>query len=138
MIPVALVPRRVPLVPCAALAHGAVARRLADRLLRRDAAALLRVTGVAGSDLLLVLAEAAELPWVDGVVYLGREPTAPALLLPTTMTVSCPAPLLERRLIAEGFAAPIAVAGPPLLAVSAAAARPIAYAELLGWRGVAA
>jgi MoxR-vWA-beta-propeller ternary system domain bpX5 len=28
----------------------------------------------------------AELPWVDGIVYLGRDPEAPRLLLPTHST----------------------------------------------------
>ena len=128
---VTLVPRPTPLVPAAALATGPAARALAARLLAREPAALLRLAGVAGDDLLAVLGDAGDLPWVDGIVYLGREPSAPALFLPTTLTTSAPPPLVERRLIAEGLAAPIVLCA--ALVLSAAPARAIAHAELARW-----
>ena len=34
------------------------------------------------SDLPTMLGAAEALPWVDGVIYLGRDPRAPSLLLP--------------------------------------------------------
>jgi hypothetical protein len=100
------------------------------------------LSGVAASGLLVVLGEAGELPWVDGSVYLGRDPEAPALLLPTTHEPALPLPLVERALLARSGGAagvswvspPYAVlVGPPLLA-SVQAARPIIRRVLSAWR----
>lgn len=118
-------------------ARGEAARALARRLLVRDDEALARLSGVAGPELLVVLGVAADLPWVDGAVYLGRDADAPALLLPTTREPSVPPVLAERALIARGqalnAAPPLAVfLDPPLLA-STQAARPILRATLQSW-----
>lgn len=82
-------PRDVPLAPVAAAARGPAARRLAARV----------PTGagvVAGKDVLVVLS--AEL-WIDGIIYLGRDPAAPGLLLPTALLPGLPVDLLERALL---------------------------------------
>lgn len=91
--------REPPLVPCAVAASGDAAHRLAQRLLDLDCAISSRLYGVAGPTTLLVLGEEANLPWVDGVSYLGRDPAAPGLLLPTHIEPLVPtANLLERAL----------------------------------------
>lgn len=90
--------RPEPLAPVAVVALGAVAPLLARRLLALDDTGLERLQGVGGEGMLLILGETAALPWVPGVLYLGREPEAASLLLPTTYTVSVPAALLERAL----------------------------------------
>ena len=65
----------------AVVASGAVAKALGRRLVELDDAALRPLAAVAGNDLIVVLGEAAALPWADGVVYLGRDESAPDLLL---------------------------------------------------------
>lgn len=91
--------REPPLIPCAVAASGDAASRLAERLLKLDVSISSRLYGVAGPTTLLVLGEEANLPWVDGVSYLGRDPAAPGLLLPTHIEPLVPtANLLERAL----------------------------------------
>ena len=75
--------REVPLTPEAAVGVGPSAVSLAKRILQRNITTL---QGVAGDNLLLVVGPPDTIPWVDGLVWLGRDPLAPALLLPTTQT----------------------------------------------------
>ena len=139
-IPTLWRPRPDPLAPVGVAARGRAARALAERLLARDDEALARLHGVAGEDLLLVLGEAPELPWADGATYLGRDPLAPSLLLPTTHEPSVPLPLLERALVARALRVPNAppplavLLDPPILA-STLAAWPITRVRLLMWSG---
>lgn len=102
-------PREVPLVPRAAVARGVAARALARRLAALHDAALAGLSGVAGDDLIAVIGAGDALPWVDGVVYLGRDDRAPALLLPTALAPTVPADWLERALAARIAAPPIGV-----------------------------
>jgi hypothetical protein len=90
--------RAVPLSPQAVAAAGPVAARLVDRLLTFTDDALTRLRGVAGRDLLVLTGESADLPWLDGVEYLGRDPLAPGLYIPTTLEPAPVAALLERAL----------------------------------------
>lgn len=106
------VDREPPLVPCAVAASGDTAHRLAERLLQLDRAISSRLYGVAGPTTLLVLGEEAHLPWVDGVLYLGRDPAAPLLLLPTHIQPLVPAANLLERALRKHFdqlAPPLAV-----------------------------
>lgn len=134
-------PRQTPLEPVGLAARGEAARRLARRLLRRDDETLCRLSGVAALELLVLLGEAAELPWVDGAVYLGRDAGAPSLLLPATREPSAPLPLVERALLARarpaGTAPPYAVLLDPPLLASTVAARPIERPVLLAWLAAA-
>jgi hypothetical protein len=125
-------PRATPLAVMAAAARGAAAEMLADRLCRRDDAALGRLAGVAGPGLLVVIGAERDLPWVDGIVYLGKDAGAPSLLLPTTLEPDVPAPLFERAMIARAGdgAPPLAVLLDPPAIVGTGAARPIRRAEL--------
>lgn len=94
-------PRPDPLPPLAATARGEAARVLARRLLGR-LESLPQLAGVAGGDLLVITpltGEADRLPWVEGIVYLGRDPLAPSLLLPTTLAPSVSLSLLEPALL---------------------------------------
>jgi MoxR-vWA-beta-propeller ternary system domain bpX5 len=137
LIPIAWRPRQVPLEPVGLAVRGEAARQLARRLLVRGDDELSRLSGVAANGLLVLLGEAADLPWVDGAIYLGRDAGAPSLLLPATREPSAPLPLVERALLARartaGAAPPYAVlADPPLLA-STLAARPVARPVLSAW-----
>lgn len=141
LIPVQWRPRAAPLEPVGMAVRGEAARVLARRLLARDDEALARLSGVAAPELLVVLGEVDELPWVDGAVYLGRDAEAPSLLLPTTREPSVPIPLVERALLGRArspgspgsIAPPYAVLIDPPLLASAQAARPILRSVLLSW-----
>lgn len=98
---VAFVPRRLPLSPTASAGVGPVARALAERLLAMDDSHLSKLRGVTGTDVLVVLGEAESLPWVDEIAYLGVDPLAPRLLLPTALAPDAPAALLEKALFSR-------------------------------------
>lgn len=136
-VPLVWLPRTEVLVPAAVFAQGDVARLLARRLLALDEVALARLQGVSGEGVLLILGEETALPWVPGVLYLGREPEAPSLLLPTTHEVSLPAALLERALLARfrPLGLPLAVLPGSRQVISAYQARPINRALLHEWWG---
>lgn len=88
MITVSWSPREVPLAIDGAVAVGDVARRWARRLLADPP------QGVVTDDALVVLGP--EVPWVDGLVYIGREPGVPGLWMDTRLSPSVPADLLRR------------------------------------------
>src|SRR5689334_21688884 len=87
--------RAEPLAPRAAAARDQAALRLARRLVAFSAEHLATYEGVATPTILLVLG--ANLPWTDGVIYLGRDPAAPSLLLPTTLAPNVPSALLAAK-----------------------------------------
>jgi hypothetical protein len=128
-------PRERSLTPCAAVARGEAASRLARRLLECEDAALEQLQGVAARSLLIVRGEAEALPWVEGVLYLGQEAEAPALLLPTALRPDFPAALLERALKAQfpTLAPPVAVLPGTLELVSLADARTVTRTSLQAW-----
>jgi hypothetical protein len=130
MIQVAWIPRDVPLLARAVVASGPAAKALGRRLMTLDDDSLRALAAVAGDELLVVLGEA--LPWVDGVVYLGRDESAPDLLLPTALVPTVPPALLEvaiRRVVPR--AAPVAVL--PARLVACDTARAIDRALLERW-----
>ncbi len=121
--------------PCAVVAQGEAAQRLARRLLEYNEVELEQLQGVANRNMLLVQGETEALPWVEGVTYLGHDPEAPALLLPTAQRPDFPTALLERALRAQfpTVAAPMAVLPGTLQVVSLAGARTVARASLQAW-----
>jgi hypothetical protein len=130
--------RSEPLVPCACIGRGAVAQALGRALLTLDRARLSRLEACAGEGLLIVLGEVADLPWSDGITYLGRDEAAPHLLLPTSRRPDVPVDLFARALAAHvpeaakgGAILPDPVDG--LLWVPVAAAGPIERASLEAW-----
>jgi hypothetical protein len=128
-IPVRWSPREVPLPARAVIATGAAAKALGRRLVELDTDSL---CAVAGDDVLVVFGDA--LPWIDGVTYLGRDDSAPALLLPTALAPSVPAAVLEaaiRKRIPR--AAPVAVLPSPARLVDCGAAREIDRDRLRAW-----
>jgi hypothetical protein len=131
-------PRARPLEPTAVFAAGPAAAALLRRLGQRSEEALGALRGVAaapGSALpfVLVLGEAALLPWADGVLYLGRDPAAPSLLLPTAASPLVPLALVERALLQRAPAQPPPLAVLPApwgLVVPVGEARPLSRARL--------
>lgn len=140
LLPVAWRPRPVPLDPVGVAARGEAARTLAKRLLARwdrDGEVLSRLSGVAGPDLIILLGDAAVLPWVEGAAYLGRDTHAPSLLLPTNREPAVPLPLLERALLIRASRLhaepPLAVLLDPPLLASTIEARPLVRAQIQTW-----
>ena len=95
------VPRSEPLAPFACVARGAAAQALGRALLAWDAARLARIKACAGDDLLLLLGEGPDLPWQEGITYLGRDEAAPHLLLPTSRRPDVPVDLFARALAGQ-------------------------------------
>lgn len=87
------VDREPPLVPVAVAARGEVARKLAEKLVGRD------VRGVAGPG--IVVALGTQLPWVDGVTWLGVDPLAPGLYLPTARRPEDPIEWVEAAVLRQ-------------------------------------
>ncbi len=133
--PLAVRLRFDPLTPIAVVAVGDVALRLARRLLLLPDDALARLCGVAAPGVLAVSGPEPDLPWVNGVQYLGRDARAPTLLLPTAVVPAAPLQLMERALVAGsgGAPAPLAVLLDPLRVIPLGGARPIERARLCAW-----
>lgn len=138
--------REDPLEPVCAVGAGAVGRALAMRVRARLSHDGERLSGVVAGDIVLFMGEAARLPWVDGVLYLGRDPRAPRLLLPTQQRPSVPLEAFERAVWRRAAHAagrsgapllhgPIAILLDPERILSVAEARPVdpvALDEFLG------
>lgn len=90
-------PRPVPLPASGVAAIGDVARRLAERVLEGPLDGL---SGVAGPGVLVLLGERDSLPWVDGVVYIGREA---AVWMPVHLAPDLDASWLAAALGEEGL-----------------------------------
>ena len=133
-IPVTWKPREKPLVATAVVARGAVALNLARWLLDLDKESLGGLKGVAGAEILVLIGEEESLPWVDGVTYIGRDPIAPSLLVPTTLEPSVPLALLERALSARcRDLMPLAVLADVPLVVPIGSARPVVVGSVRQW-----
>lgn len=121
--------REPPLAPCAVLALRAAADALLARLRALDEARLSRLQAVRGAHFLLVQGNARDLPWSDGLIYLGKDAAAPQLLLPTAQAPNVPSALFERALARHcrsgprGLPGPWAVSFDPPLVISLAESR---------------
>jgi hypothetical protein len=88
--------RAEPLAPAGLVASGTTVAPLLDLLAGRPDAQGLRLAGT--RSLLVLLGEAARLPWLDGVRYCAPDPDAPGLWLPTQLQPSWPSDLLHAAL----------------------------------------
>ena len=114
-------PRAEPL-PARAVVGG---KALARRMLARPDAELHRLQVVVSGGRLVALAPAELLAWADGATYLGSDPRAPELLMPTTQEPDVHPQLLERALrrlkgaeegplaVIAGEVIPLGLAAPP-------------------------
>jgi hypothetical protein len=129
-------PRSEPLAALAVAAVGPVSLALARRALGADEKQLGAWNGVAGSGVLVLLGATESLPWVDGAVYLGRDPAAPSLLMPCSLAPDVAPALLERALVAYAAAGtPLAVLPRSGQLIPVGAARPVARETLAAWLG---
>jgi hypothetical protein len=95
---VQLVRRAAPLQPCAVVAQGDIARRLAQRMCSADDVVLHRLRVIVAHGRVIILGVDSDLPWVDGVSYLGIDPDAPTLRMPTTLAPSVASDIFERAI----------------------------------------
>jgi hypothetical protein len=131
--------RTVPLAPVGLVAFRTAALELARKLLAMDDLSLTQWTAVSTSDVLVLLGEGQTLPWVDGVRYLGRDPLAPHLLLPTNRTPGVPVDLFERALIQRSpVLSPFAVIPELGKVISLSSAKELSRQVLASWLRVAA
>ncbi|HYQ04722.1 MAG TPA: hypothetical protein VER96_38875 [Polyangiaceae bacterium] len=131
--------REAALVPSAALALREVTQSLVARLLELDEQRLSRLRAVRGADFLLLQGSSSDLPWCDGLIYLGKDEAAPQLLLPTTVTPNVPTALFERALVRHCQSIPAPLLGPwavsfePPLLISLAESRPLSPERVRRW-----
>lgn len=128
-------PREPPLGIAAVAAWGDRAKELASRAIARqfrDGA----LAAVASEGWLVLIGSGEDLPWADGAVYLGRDPAAAGMLVPTILAPSVPVDLLERA-VRKRFAVtgPIAVIprGPSVEVLPLGEARGVSVADLARW-----
>lgn len=125
--------REPPLAPCAVLAIGDAALALAERLLAEPVAARQALASPAGGPpRLFVVGDA--LPWVDGVQWLGVDPDAKGLYLPTTQLPSPPPALLADAVRRTTGLPAVVVPGQIVAAVRLA---PLERHRLAAWRSAA-
>ena len=127
-------PLAVPLSPVAVVGVGAAGEALARRLMQYGDEALAQLRGAATPDAIVVLGSESHLPWADGVVYLGREVTAPSLLVPTHLAPDVPLPLLEAAVMRAVQGSPVAVLPGPDRLIVVGAARAVDRTTLQAWR----
>jgi len=134
-VPVRWGPRAEPLEPLAVAGEGPVALALARRVLAEDDARLATWSGVAGAGILILLGPADSLPWVDGVVYLGRDAAASSLLMPCALAPDVASSMLERALLTRmgNAGTPVAVLPASGHLVPVGAARPVSRVALTTW-----
>jgi hypothetical protein len=122
--------RAEPLAPTALFAEGNARAELVSRLLACSDVELSRWSGI-GSKAALVLV-GSDLPWADGVVYLGTDPRAPGLFFETLREPTLPIDLVSRALLQHAKQrTPLAVIGAPLRLIPLGGARPLERAKLL-------
>lgn len=100
-------PRAEPVVARAAVAWGNVARRLHARLQQLPAPQAARLQATANAQVLLVLGEEADLPWIEGLQYAAPDPEAPQLWLPTHYQPDVSPALLAQALLARCSSTPL-------------------------------
>jgi hypothetical protein len=123
------------LSPVAAVAFGERARALAVRLLALDESHRERLTASVANAMLIVGGDAADLPWIDGILYLGVDAEAPELLLPTTSCPSVPVDLFARAITSrfKSQPRPLAVVHDPPSVIPLGALRRIDRGALQKW-----
>jgi hypothetical protein len=92
--------RHEPLTPQGFMTYGPQRQTTAERLLALDDQRLARLRGVAGDQHLLILGKETDLPWIPETTYLGRDPLALHLLLPTNLAPDIPLDWLDSAVIA--------------------------------------
>lgn len=125
--------RDVPLEPAGVLGTGRAARPLVERLLRLEDITLNLLQGGANRDVVVVLGPRESLPWVPGLMYLGRDPHAPNLYLPTTSAPEFPLEELQKALAGRFSRTPLALLPPISTVFPLDTVRPLVRNRLEAW-----
>jgi hypothetical protein len=134
------VDRDIVLAPIAAYARGAAAAELARKLSTWPADRLAKLSGVSAKEAIVLIAkQEADLPWVDGIQYLGKDPDAPQLLLPTARAPAVHAGLFERAIVAKARTVGLiaVLPDPPAAIIPLKPALPLTRAKLELFLGAA-
>ena len=116
--------------PLAAVAHGAASRRLLGVLAAASPSQGEGWRLSAAQDWLIVLGDAAGLPWVDGTRYAAPAPSAPMLWLPTHAALDVDAGLVLRALQRRHSRSPLLLWPAPELVLPLDRAQPADDATL--------
>jgi hypothetical protein len=128
-------PLEPPRAATLAVARGrSQARLLARHLSQWEDELLAPLRGVGGAEVLAVFGAEGTLPWVPGLVYLGRSAAAPRLYLPTLWTPTVPEDILAGALLPAHAGGPVAVAHDPPLVIGLAKASRLDRHRLESWR----
>lgn len=87
------------LEPLAIIGFDEMAKRLKEKLLSLDDEKLSLLQGVFGKNLLFAAGQTADLPWIDGVIYLGKDLQATSIFLPTNMRPEISLDLFEKTML---------------------------------------
>ncbi len=133
--PLSWVTRETPLRPEGVVGAGPAALALGRRLMAMDEESLSQLKAAVSPELILVLGDESRLPWARGVTYLGRDPQAPTLYVPTARRPSLPLALFRRALLKRLPASrePLAVLPEPLRVIPMSACASIALTRLKDW-----
>ena len=126
------------LAPAGAVACGRAARDLLRRLQLCAAEDRKGLRFVATADMLVLLGETGQLPWIDGIRYCAASPAAPMLWLPTLLRPGQPLELLQQRLLHEAGHGPVLLWPEPQCFIPLDAAAPLDEAALQWLAGVLA
>ncbi|MGW8389896.1 bpX5 domain-containing protein [Pseudoduganella sp. HUAS MS19] len=124
------------LAPAGAVACGRAAHALLRQLQLRSDAQRQGLRFVATADMLVLLGDAGQLPWVDGIRYCAASPEAPMLWLPTLLRPGLPVDLLQHRLLHEAGRGPVLLWPEPSCFMPLDAAAPLDEAALQWLAGV--
>jgi hypothetical protein len=123
------------LAPEGAVACGQAAHDLLRQLQSRSKEERNGLRFVATADMLVLLGDAGQLPWVDGIRYCAASPVAPMLWLPTLLRPSLPADLLQHRLLHEAGRGPVLLWPEPACFMPLDTAAPLDEAAMLWLAG---
>lgn len=133
--PISWKSRTKPLEAVAVAGRGVTKAMFMDRLRRRTDADLSGLRIILDDDSFILLGESARLPWASGGLYLGCDPNAPGLLLPTMIEPTLPAHLFEEVLRSRcpNLPAQTAVFHRPLHVVPVTNALPMTDDSIMNW-----
>ncbi len=123
------------LAPGGAVACGRAAHDLLRQLQARSEDECNGLRFVATADMLVLLGDAGQLPWVDGIRYCAASAVAPMLWLPTLLRPSLPVDLLQYRLLHEAGRGPILLWPEPACFMPLDAAAPCGESAMLWLAG---
>lgn len=101
--------RKSPLPAKLAAAIGATSIKLGRRLLAYENNRLEQFKAVASHNLLIIASENSQLPWVDAIIYLGCDPAATQLYMPTLLKPNLAVALLQKRCLQLYQQSPLAI-----------------------------